>query len=151
MCPIAYRRCVRHPCRTGSWRQGAAVARSSDRTTNMPNSTPPDDPTNPGRNGQEPPERTAFSHVAYVILEAFLRARFRWPGQHSDQMNLSLTQGQLVARTTFAATEVAQALADLSQDGAILLRDDAIFVTDPDSLVDVAAVDPATIAAWLRR
>lgn len=135
--PAAYRQCGLIFC-VSRW------------ATNMPNSKPPQNPPDSGRDHRQTPGSAISGRVAHAILEAFLRARLRWQGQRSDQMNLSLSPDCLAAQIMSPPVVIAQALAELTRYGAIVLRAGAIFVTDPDQLVDAAGADPANVLSRLR-
>ncbi len=94
---------------------------------------------------------SARRRVAHLLLELFIRYRSQWPGHHSDQMHLPLTQEHIGEATGLTGVHVNRVLASLRDDGIITFHYRQLRILDPDRLFDVAGLDPQVVYSWTRR
>ena len=95
--------------------------------------------------------RTARQRVAHLLLELFVRARMRWPGFHTEEMLLPITQEDIGDTMGLTGVHVNRVLRELRRERIVEFHYRRLRVIDPDKLLDAAAVDPRLAFSWLSR
>jgi CRP-like cAMP-binding protein len=95
--------------------------------------------------------RSARERVAYLLLELFIRSRMRWPGHHSEEMHLPLTQEHIGDATGLTGVHVNRVLRDLRKEGVAEFHYRRLRILNPDKLVDVAGIEPHVVLSWINR
>jgi CRP-like cAMP-binding protein len=95
--------------------------------------------------------RTARERVARLLLELFVRSRMRWPGYHTEEMLLPITQEDIGDATGLTGVHVNRVLRDLRQEQIVEFHYRRLRVINPDELLDAAGVDTKLAFSWLPR
>lgn len=93
--------------------------------------------------------RSARERVAHLLLELFIRSRMRWPGHRTEEMYLPLTQEHIGDATGLTGVHVNRVLRDLRKQGILEFHYRRLRILNPDALVDIAALDPHVVMAWI--
>ena len=94
-------------------------------------------------------QRSARERVAHLLLELFIRSRMRWPGHRTEEMYLPLTQEHIGDATGLTGVHVNRVLRDLRKQGILEFHYRRLRILNPDALVDIAALDPHVVMAWI--
>ncbi|MFH1340620.1 MAG: Crp/Fnr family transcriptional regulator [Pseudomonadota bacterium] len=95
--------------------------------------------------------RSARERVARSLLELFVRCRMQWPAHRAEEMYLPLTQEHIGDAIGLTGVHVNRVLHGLRDDGIVEFHYRRLRILNPDTLVDVARVDPQTILSWTGR
>lgn len=93
---------------------------------------------------------SAQERVAYLLLELFVRCRMRWPGHHSEEMHLPLTQEHVGDATGLTGVHVNRVLRDLRKQRILEFHYRRLRILDPDRLVEAAGVDIQKRRSWIK-
>ena len=93
---------------------------------------------------------TARERVAYLLLGLFVRSRMRWPGRHSEEMFLPLTQEHIGDATGLTAVHVNRVLRELRKEEIIEFHYRRLVIIDSEKLVAVTGVTPLVALSWLQ-
>lgn len=92
--------------------------------------------------------RSAHARVAHLLLELFVRCRLRWPGYHSEEMHLPLTQVDIADATGLTGVHVNRVLRDLRNDRILEFHYHKLRILDPDKLMDAAGIEADATTSW---
>ncbi len=93
--------------------------------------------------------RSARERIAHLLLELFVRSRMRWPGHHSEELCLPLTQEHIGDATGLTGVHVNRALRALGKEGIVEFHYRRLRILNPDQLVDAAGLDPQVAQSWI--
>ena len=93
---------------------------------------------------------SARERVAHLLLELFIRCRSQWPETRVEELRLPLTQEHIGDATGLTYIHVNRVLGELRREGIVEFSYRRLRILNPDTLIDVAGIDPHLAMSWIR-